>query len=45
MELLVELGADPTIEDASYHSTPRGWAAHNGHTAVVHYLDRVTGST
>ena len=39
--LLVGLGADPTIVDAEHDSTPRGWAAHGGHTAVVELLDRL----
>lgn len=30
VRLLLEGGADPTIEDALYHSTPAGWAAHFG---------------
>ena len=42
--LLVELGADPTIVDTEHDSTPRGWAAHGGQTAVVDYLDRLGSS-
>lgn len=42
--LLVELGADPTIVDTSFDSTPRGWAHHNGQTAVVDYFDALGGS-
>nr|MBA2626311.1 ankyrin repeat domain-containing protein [Acidimicrobiia bacterium] len=38
--LLVELGADPTIVDTSYDSTPRGWAEHSGHAAVAEFFDR-----
>jgi hypothetical protein len=40
---LLELGADPTIEDPSYHSTPRGWAEHNHQQEVVDYLDALKG--
>lgn len=36
---LLELGADPTVEDPSYHSTPRGWAEHSHQQEVVDYLD------
>lgn len=36
---LIELGADPTVEDPSYHSTPRGWAVHANHQDVVAYFD------
>jgi ankyrin repeat protein len=36
--LLCDLGADPTIEDRIYHSTPSGWAEHGGHAAVRDYL-------
>lgn len=37
--LLLDLGADPTIVDEEYDSTPRGWAQHSDQTAVVEYLD------
>ena len=30
IELLLARGADPSIEDALYHSTPAGWAEHGG---------------
>jgi ankyrin repeat protein len=36
---LIELGADPKVEDPNYHSTPRGWAEHNNQQEVVDYLD------
>ena len=44
--LLLELGADPAILDESYHATAKGWAEHNGQSAVVSYLDahEATGS-
>jgi ankyrin repeat protein len=31
---LLDLGADPTIEDGVYHATPAGWAEHGGHGAA-----------
>jgi ankyrin repeat protein len=36
--LLISYGADPEIEDALYHSSPRGWATHFGSTAVLEVL-------
>jgi ankyrin repeat protein len=38
VQLLIEFGADPTIEDRSYHATPLGWAEHNNQQEVVDYL-------
>ena len=38
VRLLVELGADPTVREPTYHATPLGWAAHNHQSAVVAYL-------
>ncbi len=38
VQLLIEHGADPTIEDCSFHSTPLGWAARRGQSRVVEYL-------
>jgi len=43
--LLIELGADPTIVDTEHDSTPKGWAQHNGQTAVVDYLDQIRRPT
>lgn len=40
-QLLVARGADPAIEDAIYHSTPRGWAEHFGATEAQAYLARL----
>lgn len=42
-KLLVDLGADPTIEDDEHHSTPRGWALHGHHQEVADYLESVGG--
>ncbi len=42
-KLLVELGADPTMEDHAHHSTPRGWALHGHHQEVADYLASVGG--
>jgi ankyrin repeat protein len=36
--LLIAHGADTSIEDALYHSSPRGWATHFGSTAVLDVL-------
>ncbi|WP_328989921.1 ankyrin repeat domain-containing protein [Kribbella sp. NBC_01245] len=35
---LIALGADPTLRDPGYDSTPLGWAEHNGQQAMVDYL-------
>lgn len=39
--LLIESGSDPTIEDAIYHATPAGWAAHSGSTRVQTFLGSI----
>jgi ankyrin repeat protein len=38
VRLLVERGADLTVTDRSYHSTPLGWAQHGKQDDVVDYL-------
>jgi len=38
--LLLELGADPTVEDPGYHATPAGWADHNGQAEAAAYLSQ-----
>jgi ankyrin repeat protein len=38
VRLLIELGADPTIEDSSYHATPLGWAEHGNQPEVADFL-------
>jgi hypothetical protein len=40
--LLLELGADPTVRDARFASTPLGWAEHLGQPALVELLTPVT---
>jgi ankyrin repeat protein len=35
---LLELGADPAVEDALYHATPAGWAEHGGHPEAAALL-------
>ncbi|WP_285775454.1 ankyrin repeat domain-containing protein [Microtetraspora sp. NBRC 13810] len=35
---LIELGADPTIKDTEYDSTPLGWAEYGGRHQVAAYL-------
>ena len=42
--LLVELGADPTIEDTEHHGTPAGWAFHGGQDDVLAYLEGVAAA-
>ena len=39
LKVLLDLGADPTIVDESYNSTPTGWAEHNGHPHIVAFLN------
>jgi ankyrin repeat protein len=38
VELLLARGADPSIVDVRYQSTPLGWASHLGHADVVDVL-------
>jgi hypothetical protein len=37
-ELLLSNGADRSIRDTSFGTTPAGWAQHNGHTALAERL-------
>jgi ankyrin repeat protein len=39
VKLLRQRGADPTITDRIYQSTPAGWAEHFGHHEVRHCLE------
>jgi ankyrin repeat protein len=43
VEFLVSLGADPAITDEEHHSTPAGWADHNGHDEVAAWLTARVG--
>jgi ankyrin repeat protein len=43
VETLLELGADPSRRDASYQSTPLGWAEHARRQPVIEILRDVTG--
>lgn len=36
---LLERGADPTVADAIYRSTPAGWARHFGHEEVARLIE------
>jgi ankyrin repeat protein len=38
VDALLDLGADPTIADGGYHSTPAGWAEHAGHPELAEHL-------
>ncbi|MEO6325557.1 MAG: ankyrin repeat domain-containing protein [Thermoanaerobaculia bacterium] len=40
VNLLLELGADPRVQEPTYGATPLGWAEHNGQVAVVDLLKR-----
>ena len=40
LRTLLELGADPTVRDAIYDSTPRGWAEHFGQHRAAEVLGR-----
>jgi ankyrin repeat protein len=42
VELLLARGADPSIQDARYQSTPLGWAAHLGRADVVVLLTELS---
>ena len=39
VKYLIEHGADPGIEDCSFHATAAGWADHFGHQDVAAYLN------
>jgi ankyrin repeat protein len=38
IEALLDAGADPTLRDARYDSTPAGWAEHEGQSAALELL-------
>jgi hypothetical protein len=42
--LLLDLGADPAIEDARFGSTPLGWARHFGQPAMIALLEPLTSA-
>jgi ankyrin repeat protein len=44
VQLLTARGADPTVRDALYESTPLGWAEHFGQSGVAEFLRRATTS-
>ncbi len=39
VQVLVGLGAEPSLTDDDHHATPAGWAEHFGHTDIHNYLD------
>ena len=39
VQLLISLGADPSIIDDSFNATPAGWAEHFGRADISTYLD------
>ena len=40
-ELLLSLGADPTLKDCSFDATPLGWAEHGNHQQIIDLLTPV----
>ena len=42
VDALLELGADPTIQDGLYGGTPANWAEHGGHAALRDHLIAAT---
>lgn len=42
VDVLLEAGADPTLEDHLYHGTPAGWARNRGHSALAERLQTPT---
>jgi ankyrin repeat protein len=43
VKYLVGHGADPGVEDCSFHATALGWAEHHHHEAVADYLASLPG--
>jgi ankyrin repeat protein len=43
VKYLVGHGADPAVEDCSFHATALGWADHHDHQAVADYLASLPG--
>jgi hypothetical protein len=41
--LLLDLGADPNLEDNRFHSTPLGWARHFNQQATITLFEPLTG--
>ena len=41
LRILLETGADPTIRDERFDSTPAGWAEHFGKQAAREMLEQV----
>jgi ankyrin repeat protein len=41
-ELLLSLGADPSLKDQSFDATPLGWAEHGHHQQIIDLLTPVT---
>jgi ankyrin repeat protein len=42
VKYLIDHGADPGIEDCSFHAMPLGWADHHGHQDIVAHLSGLT---
>jgi hypothetical protein len=43
VQLLLELGADPTVTDCRFQATPAGWAEHFGHHELAALLGERSG--
>jgi ankyrin repeat protein len=43
VELLLALGADPTVTDNRFRSTPAQWAVHGGHPELAERLTSRSG--
>jgi ankyrin repeat protein len=41
-EWLLAAGADPSLRDKHYHSTPLGWASHFGQQPLIDLLEPLT---
>jgi hypothetical protein len=41
-ELLIELGADPSLEDDHFNAPAAGWARHAHHDDLAHWLQELT---
>jgi ankyrin repeat protein len=43
VQLLLQLGADPTLKDRAFGGTPLGWARYHRQQAVVDFLEALEG--
>ncbi len=45
VKLLLNRGADPTLTDDQFKSTPAGWAKHHNHAEVANVLETAMGKS